>query len=159
MLQKLTAKVWEFIRKKSMIRLFFSKVTNRQVQCTNCKSTINRCHQKLFSEFVLKISCLNKDILRKNSTTYCALVLSLWSCSRQPRINTKTGLTRDLFEEPLKILMHLQENFDGSFFVVNLQVQNYHCNFIKNRIHHRVFLNGFFKVALFKTLENFLRNI
>ena len=60
----LFAKVWRFLRKTSMME-FFSKVTC--LQFTDCNSSIKRLLHRSFSEYVLKASCLKKNILTKKS--------------------------------------------------------------------------------------------
>ena len=60
----LISNVWKLLRKTSVMNLF-RKVAN--LQCTDCDSTINRLHHRLFSEYVLKTSCHKKIFLRKIS--------------------------------------------------------------------------------------------
>ena len=43
----------------------FSKVTS--LQFSDCNFTIKKTHHRLFLEYAPKISCLKKNILRKNS--------------------------------------------------------------------------------------------
>ena len=45
-------------------KVYFSKVAS--LHFTGCNSTINKLHHRLFSEYVSKSYCLEKNFLRKN---------------------------------------------------------------------------------------------
>ena len=66
MLRKTTD--WESLKifqKKFYNVVSFSKATS--LQFSDCNFTIKRTHYRFFLEYVPKISCLKRNILRKNS--------------------------------------------------------------------------------------------
>ena len=100
------------LQKRISDGVYFSKITS--LHCTECDSTIYRLYRIYFSDYVPEISCIKKNILRKESMVYQRL--------NKVAISRKGELTLDIVEEALKILMYLQESLLGTLFSVKRQV-------------------------------------
>ena len=58
--KKLIGKVWKYFAKTSKMEFL-------SVEFSDCNFTIKRTHHIFFLEYIPKISCLKKNILRRNS--------------------------------------------------------------------------------------------
>ena len=113
---------------------------------TDCNATISRLYNRFFSEYDLKTSYIQNNVLEK----------CLWCTS----VLIKLCKLLDLSKEVLKIPMYLPKSIlGGSFFSGQVQVQSLPRQIYLKLIHHRVFPHGFWKTVLFKITENILKNI
>ena len=125
----MTAKVWRFLRKASMME-FFTKISS--LQCPNCNSSIKRLHHRFFPQDVSKSSCLKKNILRKKSMIENVLI-KLRPCSTKPAILSKTELNR----VHVRPFCRSAENSNVFTKKPPWRSRVYSCNLIKKELNHK----------------------
>ena len=75
-------------------------------------------------------------------------------CSAHPPLLARAELTLDLTEEALKIHPCWK-----LFFSKNASLEFIPCDFIKNELHHRDYLEWALQGTFFNILENFIRGV